>query len=96
MGLEQLTHETFAARIGEPFAITEPAALELSLEQANLAGAAHDPARRPFSLVFRGPPRPLLAQRTYRLEHAALGTLEIFIVPISCDAGGARYEAVFT
>ena len=96
MGLEELTHETFASRIGEPFAIAEPTALELSLEQANLGIAARDPARRPFSLVFRGPPRPLLPQRIYRLEHAALGPLEIFIVPISCDAGGAHYEAVFT
>jgi hypothetical protein len=73
MGLAELTHETFASRIGERFAISEPAALE----QANVGVAAHDPARRPFSLVFRGPPRPLLPQRIYRLEHAALGPLEI-------------------
>jgi hypothetical protein len=96
MCLDELTHETFAARIGEPFAIAEPAALDLLLEEANLGTEAPDAPRQPFSLVFRGPPQPLLPQRIYRLEHEALGALEIFIVPISCDAGGARYEAVFT
>jgi hypothetical protein len=37
-----------------------------------------------------------LPQRIYRLEHAALDPLEIFIVPIGPDAEGMRYQAVFT
>jgi hypothetical protein len=95
MGLQELTHETFAGRIGEPFALTQPSALNLSLEQVSLGIDPPSAGRRPFSLVFRGPQRPLLPQRIYRLEHEELGALEIFIVPICCDASGARYEAVF-
>jgi hypothetical protein len=38
---------------------------------------------------------PLLPQRIYRLEHAELDTLELFLVPIAQDASGTRYEAVF-
>jgi hypothetical protein len=57
---------------------------------------AATPARRqPFSLVFRGPGEELLPQSTYLLEHPELGALQIFLVPISRDEGGARYEAVF-
>jgi hypothetical protein len=96
MDLEDLSHAMFAARVGEPFAITGPATLELSLEEANLGAEPPDAGRRPFSLIFRGPQRPLLAQQIYRMEHEALGALEIFIVPVSCDASGARYEAVFS
>jgi hypothetical protein len=49
-----------------------------------------------FSLVFRGPPEPLLAQAIYPLRHAGLGLLEIFLVPIARDDGGATYQAVFS
>jgi hypothetical protein len=48
--------------------------------------------RAPFSLVFEGGPDPPLPQGIYRVEHDALGALEIFLVPIAAD----RYEAVFT
>jgi hypothetical protein len=53
--------------------------------------------RAPFSLIFSGPARPILPQRIYALAHrGAAQALEIFLVPIAADAGGARYEAVFT
>lgn len=97
MSLEQLTHATFADHTGEPFAIAaEPDALELTLEQANLGMEPPDAGRRPFSLVFRGPPQPVLPQRIYRLVHESLGALEIFIVPIASDGSATRYEAVFS
>jgi hypothetical protein len=73
-------------------------ALELELVGADPLGSG-DPApgrRRPFSLIFRGPPAPVLPQRIYRLENAAMGALEIFLVPIGPDAAGLRYEAIFS
>ncbi len=50
-----------------------------------------------YALVFRAPPRRAAhaPQGTYRLTHAELGTLEVFLVPIGPDAGGMRYEAIF-
>ena len=54
------------------------------------------PRAKPFSLVFGGPRQPFLEQRTYRLSHADLGELDIFLVPIGYSAqGGFLYEAVF-
>jgi hypothetical protein len=49
----------------------------------------------PFSIIFRGPSGQSLPQRIYRLEHAQLGTLDLFLVPIGPDGVGMCYEAVF-
>ena len=95
--LEGLTVESFAPAVGDAFAVhgATPAPLRLELAEARPLGPAPPGGRAPFSLVFRGPADPVLAQRIYRLEHAGLGTLEIFLVPVGRDAAGTRYEAVF-
>jgi hypothetical protein len=99
--LEALTHESFVPHVGTDFParLGPDATLRLTLIEASVTGPA--PAggaarRRPFSLVFRGPRAPMLPQRIYRLEHEAMGPLEIFIVPIGSDAEGMRYQAIFT
>jgi hypothetical protein len=96
MSLDELTLATFTPLVGEPFTLAAPGEpLELVLESATAVGGA-SAGRDPFSLVFRGPPEPLLEQAIHRFEHPGLGALEIFVVPLGRDAGGARYEAVFT
>jgi hypothetical protein len=52
-------------------------------------------ARRPFSLHFRGPRGQPVPQRTYPFQHAALGSFDLFIVPVGSDAEGIKYEAAF-
>jgi hypothetical protein len=103
--LEKLTHESFAPHVGTEFALRlGPAdSLPLTLIEARAVGSAPprpgpdgNRRRQPFSLLFRGPRQPVLPQRIYPIEHAAMGTLELFIVPIGPDAAGLRYEAVFT
>jgi hypothetical protein len=49
-----------------------------------------------FSLLFVAPAGPWLPQAIYPLEHPALGTMEIFLVPIGPVPGGNGYQAVFT
>jgi len=49
--------------------------------------------REPFSLLFRGP-KAILQQRTYTVEHARFGTLQLFLVPVEMPKLG-HYEAVF-
>jgi len=86
----------FEPLVGERFALDAAAGepLELVLTAATPAGEQPG-ARAPFSLAFDGPPQPLLPQAIYRLEHAALGALEIFIVPLGQDTDATRYEAIF-
>lgn len=96
MDLGELTLETFEPRIGDAFAIAaEPASIDLVLHSA-LALGEWPGGRQPFSLTFRGPAEPVLPQGTYRLEHAELGALDIFVVPIGHSADATSYEAVFT
>jgi hypothetical protein len=96
MDLADLTLATFEPLVGDVFTIAaDPAPIELVLTTADARGEWPG-GRQPFSLLFGGPHEPLLAQAIYRLEHAALGALEIFIVPIGRDAESTTYEAIFT
>ena len=78
----------------DPQVITLSALMERLL-QAQAGRYAGDAARAPFSLVFEAPAQPVLPQSTYRLQHAVLGALEIFLVPVGRSATGVHYEAVF-
>ncbi len=95
--LEKLRVEDFSARVGETFRLDPGDGGALDLELAEARGERGDSNhRQPFSLVFRGPTEPVLAQQVWRLEHVDLGVLEIFLVPIGGDGTGMRYEAVFS
>src|SRR4051794_21240255 len=97
--LETFTHATFEPHVGESFLLQagQEAAVEVVLVDASLLPALTRPeTRAPFSIVFRGPSGAILPQAIYRLDHAAIGTFDVFLVPIAEDAGGVRYEAVFT
>ena len=98
--LEDVTHDTFADRVGETFTLTGPdgATLELTLVEASLAPESHSvPGRRAaFSLIFHGPASPYAPQGTWPLEHPELEGLELFLVPLGPVDDAMRYQAVFT
>jgi len=52
--------------------------------------------RQPFSLTFRSSASLILPQKIYRLLNPATGPLDIFLVPVSRDAQGVSYQAVFS
>lgn len=57
---------------------------------------APDAEYEKFSLMFRGPKSPLLAQRIYRFEHPRIGWFEMFIVPVVTEGKNRQhYQAVF-
>jgi hypothetical protein len=93
-----LKPEAFEALVGSTFKTSidgMPLALELrEVERMTPPGAAA-PRTDPFSLLFHGPRIPALDQGVVKLEHVALGSLEIFIVPLGPDARGQCYEAIF-
>lgn len=97
--LEHLTRETFAGRLGETFVIRidDGPDFELRLTEANALGGESDD-RDPFSLIFLGPPEPVLQQAIYSLEHPELGAIGLFLVPVGLDKKrtGMQYEAVFS
>jgi len=46
--------------------------------------------------MFLSPRGPFLPQAIYPLANPALGTLEIFLVPLGPQGDANSYEAVFT
>ncbi len=101
--LETVTLETFAPHVGEPFEIqpADGAALAATLLAVEPVPGGRDAARLgvrrvPFSVVWRAPRGADVPQQICAVRHPALGTLELFLVPIGPDEVGMRYEAVFT
>lgn len=97
--LETFKSETFKEHVGSTFTLRAGEdTLELELVECNgLSGDRGE--REPFSLLFRSAADALvlLEQHIVALDHDALGTVELFLVPLGPDAEGRRrYEAVFT
>lgn len=89
-----LTLAGFSAQCATSFTVSGADGIALTLSEA-LALHAQAPDERRFSLIFHGPAQPVLPQATYTLEHAALGTLAIFLVPVGRDAQAVHYQAIF-
>ncbi len=97
--LDKLQSSDFLPYLHEKFVIhlqgIEPIELEL-IEVKELGGAAPPGRRQPFSLFFLGPvSQQYLLQATFRLEHAQMGALDIFIVPLGPQGGRMQYQAIF-
>ncbi len=86
------TEEEFKRHLNTKFSVrlNEEQTLALVLEEVQpfpaLTHARGDMER--FSLYFRGPGDVLLGQRIYRVEHEAMGEMDIFLVPVARDARG--------
>ena len=97
---ETLTRDDFSKRLNQKFRVTAgETTLECELVECRPileSREVEEGRREPFSVIFRGPMEPVMAQQTWHLENDEMGALEIFLVPIGPDQQGMRYEAVFT
>ena len=98
--MSELTEKNFAQYVNTKFraraaAGAEPVELELVEVKGYNAGENEQGGMERFSLFLRGPAEPFLPQNTYEFEHEAMGTHELFIVPVARDPQGFRYEVVF-
>jgi hypothetical protein len=88
--LANYTKATFVSYIDSVFVFRAPGVrkdIEVTLMQVSDMTAA--PAGECFSLLFRGG-GPALQQNTYTVEHPALGTFKLFLVPVGTDDNGAQ------
>ena len=97
--LEELQSNDFVPYLNQTFTVrlkgTDSIELELVLVTESRRGFRAG-ARQPFALHFLGPvSSQYLLQHMYRLEHPEMGVLDIFLVPLSLQAGRMRYEAIF-
>jgi hypothetical protein len=96
--MPDLTLERFSALQGQHFTLRAEHGEPLMAELIDARPLTAPPfqGRQPFSLLFKGPASPVLAQRTYQVAHESDSEPhDIFLVPVSADASGACYEALF-
>ena len=92
-----LTEAEFSKHVNTKFrvAVEPPVELELTEVKGYLSKEHEETGMERFSAFFRGPRDRYLMQKTYTLEHEQMGSFELFLVPVSQDESGFRYEAVF-
>lgn len=100
VALERLQISDFESLVGQPFRVVFPDRTEiLTLTEATArTPAAGSGLRTAFSLMFDGSSTDVyLPQNIYKVGHAGLGILEVFLVPLGPGprGGPCRYQVVF-
>ncbi|HVQ40190.1 MAG TPA: hypothetical protein VMS31_21800 [Pyrinomonadaceae bacterium] len=93
-----LTEAEFSKHVNTKFRVgldAEAVDLELVQVKGYMKNPGDQEGMERFSIFFTGPAKPFLPQSTYALSHDAMGTFDLFLVPIKPDGEGSRYEAVF-
>ncbi|HWF49172.1 MAG TPA: hypothetical protein VG294_00895 [Solirubrobacteraceae bacterium] len=94
--LAALTGADFEGAVGTDFEIDDGESGAVKIRLAEVVLMSERPGhRRPFSLRFHGPLSPVLPHLTHHLEHAEIGSLELFLGPIAAEPDRIVYEAVF-
>jgi hypothetical protein len=93
--LDNLNAGIFSQHLHTQFRLLLEGAEPITLELIEVKESDPSPKIELFTLHFRGPDAPRMAQHIHRLEHDKLGTLEIFLTAIGADAQGITYESVF-
>ena len=93
----EFTEKEFSQHLNSTFLITfTDGEIELRLVEVKgyVPGANEESGMERFSIFLDGA-RVCLPQGVYRLKHEQMGELDIFLVPVSAEQDGFRYEAVF-
>lgn len=94
--LERLTKAQFAAQLETEFVIQLDDIGPVPLQLVEVSERRSTPRHEQFALLFHGPAHVLLHQQLWPLQHAQLGQLELFLVPVGQSQDGFQYEAVFS
>ena len=94
--LAALGIDDFRPLLGSQFDVqTAGGAVAMKLSRVDPAGESGRKGGA-FSLIFAAPRGPWLPQAIYPMQHASLGPMEIFLVPIGPLGDGHGYQAIFT
>ena len=93
--LEKLNARLMSEQLHTKFKVQTENTAPVDLELCEVNEPPTLPRLELFTLIFRGPAAPRLPQRLYRLEHARLGTVQIFLTAVAGNEEGIFYEAVF-
>ena len=93
--MEELTQEKFRELLNTTFSVAKPDGAALEFELTDVADLGSTPRQKQFSIIFKGPLEPQLAQGTYGFEHGSIGKFALFIVPIRKNNEAVFYESIF-
>jgi hypothetical protein len=85
----------FASAVDSDFRARAAEGATLDLRLIRLDEIISTSVQENFSLLFQAPNETPPVQTIYRLEHAKLGEMDVFLVPVKQDADGLYFEAVF-
>jgi hypothetical protein len=95
--MELLTLEHFAGCVNDTFsaALNDMDVPFVLVEARPIQNKAANPARAPFTLLFRNGSAFLFPQQIYVMRHPRIGEVGIFLVPVAQERDGFLYQAVF-
>jgi hypothetical protein len=94
--LENITHESFEALIGQTVELQAgDIAFPANVESVRVLSQSGGGQRQAFSVEVQSHTAENHGQQIYRLSHSDLGNLDLFMVPIGVGEKGIRYEIVF-
>jgi hypothetical protein len=93
--LELPTRDEFVAQLNTKFRVDTDAGQPREIELTEVTELSQKPRQESFAVIFLAPSDFVPVQGLYTIKHDALGTLDIFMVPVSNDKRGVRFEAVF-
>ena len=89
------TIEMFADHVNSKFLMHYGDSQTAELELIRVKDVGSSERQQQFSLLFLGPLEAPILQGIYKVDHDALGRLDLFLVPIARDDKGVQYEAIF-
>ena len=93
--LEKLTRDRYAEQVTTTFRVMDDPETPIDLTLVEVTELRTTRRQEMFSLFFGGPLDRFMPQSIHRLEHARLGVLDLFLVPIAQQPDKFIYEAVF-
>jgi hypothetical protein len=93
--VDQLTHDTFAQQVGTLFRLQAGPERSVAVELSETSPIRSSGRYEAFSIILRGPSEMPVQQGTYHVDHDAIGSFDLFIVPIRQDSRALYYEACF-
>jgi hypothetical protein len=90
-----LTRSRFAPYVGSAFSIQRPHGGRERVELVEIADLPGAPgSEMAFSLIFHGRRRGAVGQDTVTFSHSALGSLQLFQVPVGTAPAGQDYQVI--
>jgi len=87
--------EQFAAQLNKSFRAAGPDGQHFEMTLVEFKDEFASDTQETFSLTFKAPYDAPIQQSTYTLTNEQMGEQHVFLVPLSQDAEGLYYQAVY-